>query len=254
MANLLLEGRKIPFRPGQTLIEAALAAGIYIPHLCWHPALPPHGSCKLCTVQVNGRLCSACTFPAAEGQEVVVYSEALKALRRRLVQMLFVEGNHFCPFCEESGQCELQAVGYFCGMTESHFPHLFPKRELDASHPEVLLDRDRCILCELCVRASRAEGKHVFAIAGRGIHARLIVNSPSGRLKESALEASDQAVQVCPTGALILKREAYRTPIGRRKYDRKTIAEVALEEEAPLVRGEGPSASGGTEGKAPRSS
>ena len=236
MTTLVLDGREIPFRPGQTIMEAALAAGIYIPHLCWNPRFAPHGSCKLCTVQVNGRLVSACTLPAAENQEVVVYSEALKHLRRRLVQMLFVEGNHFCPFCEESGQCELQAVGYFCGMTESHFPHFFPRRALDASHPEVILDRDRCILCELCVRASQAEGKKVFAISGRGIQARLIVNSPTGKLGDSALEADDLAIQVCPTGALILKKEAYRIPIGRRKYDRRTIAEVSLEEEAPAVR------------------
>ncbi|HEB78598.1 MAG TPA: 2Fe-2S iron-sulfur cluster binding domain-containing protein [Methylothermaceae bacterium] len=236
MSSLSLDGREIAFEPGQTIIQAALAAGIYIPHLCWHPDFPPHGSCKLCTVKVNGRLCSACTFPAVEGQEVIVHSEELRQLRLRLTQMLFVEGNHFCPSCEKSGQCELQAMGYYVGMTDSHYPHFFPVREIDASHPHVLLDRDRCIFCELCVRASRAEGKNVFELAGRGIHTRLVVNSPTGKLGDSDLEVNDRAAHICPVGAIIVKETAFRVPIGRRKYDHRTIAEVSLGEEAPLVR------------------
>ena len=236
MATLTLDGKTIPFEPGQSILAAALAAGIYIPHLCWHPRLEPHGSCKLCTVKVNGRLCSACTFPAAEGQEVVSDSDELRQLRRRLTQMLFVEGNHFCPSCEKSGQCELQAMGYYVGMTDSHYPHFYPLREIDASHPHVLLDRDRCIFCELCVRASRAEGKNVFELAGRGIHTRLVVNSPTGKLGDSDLDVNDLAARICPVGAIVIRETAFRIPIGRRKYDHRTIAEVSLGEEAPLVR------------------
>jgi [NiFe] hydrogenase diaphorase moiety small subunit len=249
MPSFALDGQEIAFQAGQTILEAALAAGYYIPHLCWHPMLPPHGSCKLCTVKVNGRFCSACTFPAGEGQEVISASEEIRQLRLRLVQMLFVEGNHFCPSCEASGQCELQAMGYYLGMTTGYFPHFFPEREIDASHPEILLDRDRCIFCELCVRASRAEGKNVFALAGRGLHTRLVVNAPSGKLGDSELKAGDLAARICPVGAIVRKETAFCTPIGHRKYDQKTIAEVSLAQEAPLVRArwEG---QGANEGKA----
>ncbi len=236
MADFILDGQNVPFESGQTILEAAMAAGIYIPHLCWYPELEPHGSCKLCTVKVDGRICSACTFPAAEGQEVVSNSDEIRLLRLRLIQMLFVEGNHFCPACEQSGQCELQAVGYYVGMTDSHFPHFFPKREIDASHPDILLDRDRCIFCELCVRASRAEGKNVFELAGRGIHTRLIVDSPSGNLGDSELDVNDLAAHICPVGAIVVKETAFHVPIGQRKYDHHTIAEISLEEESPLVR------------------
>ena len=69
----------VPFTAGQTILEAALAAGIYIPHLCHHPEFKPHGSCKLCTVIVNGRNASACTMPAAAGQEVEVDTPELNA-------------------------------------------------------------------------------------------------------------------------------------------------------------------------------
>ncbi|XSG86079.1 MAG: 2Fe-2S iron-sulfur cluster-binding protein [Methylohalobius sp. ZOD2] len=236
MPHFTLDGQTIPFEPGQTLMEAAMAAGVYIPHLCYHPDFEPHGSCKLCSVEVNGRICSACTFPAAENQEVISASEEVRHLRLRLTQMLFVEGNHLCPSCEASGSCELQATGYYLGMTDGHFSHFFPRREIDASHPEVLLDRDRCIFCALCVRASRDEGKNVFALSGRGIHTRLVVNSPSGKLGDTDLEATDRAAHICPVGAILVRGTAFRTPIGERKYDHRTIAEVALEEEGPLVR------------------
>jgi [NiFe] hydrogenase diaphorase moiety small subunit len=238
--TITIDGREIPFTPGQTIIEAATAAGVYIPHLCHNPEFTPHGSCKLCTVKVNGRNCSACTMPAAESQEVLNNTQELNDARRTLTQMLFVEGNHFCPGCEKSGNCQLQAVGYFVGMLDTHFPHFFPSRNVDASHPDVMLDLDRCILCELCVRASRdVDGKSVFGIAGRGMASHLVVNSDSGKLADTDLAATDKAAQVCPVGAILVKRKGFEVPIGRRIFDHENIAEVSLEKEEPLVAGEG---------------
>ena len=234
-----VDGHTVPFRDGQTLMEAALEAGVYIPHLCYAPGLRPHGSCKLCTVAVSGRCMAACTTLAQDGMAVESETPALDDMRRALTEMLFVEGNHTCPACEKSGDCRLQAVGYHVGMVTPRFEHFFPARDLDASHPDVLLDRNRCILCELCVQASReVDGKHVFAIGGRGIKARLIVNAPSGRLGDSTLALDDAAVGVCPVGAILVKRHAYEVPIGRRTYDRRPISEVALAE-ARAVRERG---------------
>lgn len=230
-----LDGAEIPFQAGQTIMDAALAAGVYIPHLCHHPELAPHGSCRVCVVQVNGREVSSCTTPAATGQEVESETEAVRALRVAVLQMLFVEGNHVCPACERSGACQLQAVAYYCGMLEPHFKQFFPQRELDASHPDLVLDRNRCILCELCVRASRdLDQKRVFAIAGRGMDSRLIVDSPSGQLGDSRLELRDRAAHICPVGAILPRHRAgdaedlhgYQIPIGERLYDREPISRV----------------------------
>ena len=222
-----LDGKPIPFQPGQTIMDAALAAGVYIPHLCHNPEFAPHGSCRVCVVRANGRDVSACTAPAAADMEVESESEAIRALRVAVLQMLFVEGNHVCPACEKSGACQLQAVAYHCGMLEPHFKHFFPRREVDASHPDAILDFNRCILCELCVRASRDhDGKRVFAISGRGIHSRLIVDSPNGRLGDSRFTITDKAAHVCPVGAILPRRAGYRVPIGERLYDRASIAVV----------------------------
>ncbi|MCL4679905.1 MAG: (2Fe-2S)-binding protein [Rhodocyclaceae bacterium] len=224
-----LDGKVIPFEEGETIMEAAAAAGVYIPHLCHHPEFKPHGSCKLCTVNIGGRLGAACTNRAAEGMAVESETEALNADRRALTQMLFVEGNHVCPSCEKSGNCQLQAVAYHLGMLTPHFTHFYPARDVDASHPDVLLERNRCILCELCVRASRdVDGKNVFGIGGRGIRARLIVNSASGRLADTSLSVTDRAAEVCPTGAIIRKRHGFTVPIGQRLYDHHDIAEVPV--------------------------
>ncbi len=226
-----LDGEAIPFTPGQTIMQAATAAGKYIPHLCHHPKFSPHGSCKLCNVKVNGRTCSACTFPAQAGQEVLNQTKELNADRLKITQMLFVEGNHFCPSCEKTGNCNLQGVGYYLNMLDNHYPMFYPIRAVDASHPEVIIDHSRCIFCTLCVRASRdTDGKDVFDIAGRGTNKRLVVNSPTGRLGDSELSQDDLAAHICPTGAILVRGTAYQAPIGQRRYDHHTIAEVSLEE------------------------
>ena len=103
-----LDGREVPFVDGQSVLQAALAEGIEVPHLCAHPEFKPHGSCRVCTVKVNGHPTASCTCPAKDGLLVESETPELRELRRGLVQLLFVEGNHFCPSCEKSGDCKLQ--------------------------------------------------------------------------------------------------------------------------------------------------
>ena len=228
-----LDGVDVEFGPGDTILQAATRAGHYIPHLCWKPGFHPHGSCRLCTVKVNGRSGSACTVQAASGQEVQSNTDELNAQRKTLLQMLFVEGNHFCPSCEKSGNCLLQASAYEMNMEGPRFEEFYPARRVDASHPDVLLDLNRCILCGLCVRASaEVDGKHVFAIDGHGIHTHLAVNSPSGLLVDSALQADDCAAKICPVGAILPKRQGFAIPIGQRRFDIKPVSQQ-VEEDAP---------------------
>jgi len=231
MKNIKIDGVEVPFEEGQTIMDAALAANIYIPHLCHKPGLSPHGSCKLCTVDVNGRSVSSCTMPASEGQVVENDTPALKEVRKSITQMLFVEGNHLCPSCEKTGDCTLQAVAYHLDMLDGHYPQFYPRREIDASHPSLVIDRDRCIMCELCVRASReVDGKDVFAISGRGTSCHLIVNSPTGKLGDSDIEVDDLAAHICPVGAILIKDHGYEVPIGRRTFDLHSVAETDLGE------------------------
>ncbi len=236
--NFTLDGRLLPFQDGQTVMEAARAAGVYIPHLCFNPEFAPHGSCRVCLVKVNGRMQAACTTPAAAGLAVQSETGELREIRRGILQMLFVEGNHVCPACEKSGACQLQAVAYYVGMLTPHYTQFYPRRPVDASHPEAVIDFNRCILCELCVRASRdVDGKNIFAVQGRGIEAHLVVNTPSGKLGATEFRITDKAAQVCPTGSILTKHQGYNTPIGQRLYDRKPISVVGDVAQLPESRG-----------------
>jgi [NiFe] hydrogenase diaphorase moiety small subunit len=218
-----LDGAEVRGEPGQTILQAADAAGVYVPRLCAHKELEPFGGCRVCTVLVNGRPQAACTQPIAQG--IVVESDSAKVnqLRRELIEMLFVEGNHFCMFCEKSGNCELQALAYRFGITAPRHPYLFPRREVDASHPDLLLDRNRCVLCGRCVLASRdLDGKSVFHFAGRGFHKQIAVNA-GARLADTDADAADRAAALCPVGAILRKRVGYALPVGQRLYDREPI-------------------------------
>jgi [NiFe] hydrogenase diaphorase moiety small subunit len=172
---------------------------------------------------VNGRPQSACTQPVAEGATVENDTPQLLDLRRSLVEMLLIEGNHYCPFCERSGNCELQALGYRLGILAPRYPYLFPSREVDATHPDLLLDRNRCILCGRCVNASRdLDGKTIFEFVGRGADKRIAVDAAAG-LGDTHADLRDQAANACPVGCIIKKRVGYAVPYGQRTYDRQPI-------------------------------
>jgi [NiFe] hydrogenase diaphorase moiety small subunit len=218
-----IDGVEVKGKPGQTIIEAADEAGVYIPRLCYMKGLVPHGSCRVCTVLVNGRPQAACTQPIADGMVVENNTDALKEHRRNLVDMLFVEGNHFCMFCEKSGNCELQAMAYRLGIMAPKYPYMFPDKDVDASHPDIMIDRNRCILCARCINASRdVDGKGVFEFTGRSIGKKISVNAES-KLSDTKMKATDKAADVCPVGCILKKLVGYAIPIGQRKFDKKPI-------------------------------
>ena len=139
-----------------------------------------------------------------------------------MVEILFAEGNHLCPSCERSGSCELQALAYRYRMTVPHFPYLFPRRDVEAWHPKILKDHNRCILCKRCIRGIRnGAGQALFAFGKRGD--RLVINIDHETSKDVSNELVQQAMDICPVGAILRKRKGFDVPIGRRKYDRVPI-------------------------------
>ncbi|MGA7674246.1 MAG: 2Fe-2S iron-sulfur cluster-binding protein [Rhizomicrobium sp.] len=217
-----IDGKTITGQAGQTVLKAANAAGIYIPHLCAYKNLIPHGSCRVCSVRVNGRIQAACVQTISDGMVVENETAEIHEFRKAILDMLFVEGNHYCMFCEKSGQCELQALAYRFGITVPQFPYLNPERTTDLSHPDVYLDHNRCILCGRCVRASQElDNKNVFQFVGRGYHKRLQVNGAA--LAATSLTVTDKVIASCPVGALMKKRVGYAVPVGQRLFDHKPI-------------------------------
>lgn len=220
-----IDGVEVRGKTGQTIMRAADHAGIYIPRLCDIEGLEPQGSCRVCTVKVNGRPVAACTQPVADGVEVENDTSEIRNCRRDLVRMLFHEGNHLCPICEASGRCELQAMGYRLGILQpTKYPYLQPVRPVDASHPDILLDTNRCIRCGRCIRASKQiDGKNIFGYVGRGINKRVGVNGKN--LSQTNVHLDDKAIalETCPVGCIIRKRLGFFTPIGQRQFDTTPI-------------------------------
>jgi [NiFe] hydrogenase diaphorase moiety small subunit len=218
-----IDGVEIKAEAGQTIMEAADAAGVYIPRLCYLKEITPHGSCRVCTVLVNGRPQAACTQPAAANMVVENDTDELNTNRKNLIDMLFVEGNHFCMFCEKSGNCELQAMAYRLGICAPKYPYQFPVCEVDASHPDIYIDRNRCILCGRCSEASQqVDGKCVFEFVGRGSEKKVAVNAKTN-LGDTDADINDKAMDVCPVGAIIKKRVGFAVPVGKRDYDTEPI-------------------------------
>ena len=218
-----IDGVEVEATPGQTIMQAADAAGIYIPRLCAFEGIKPIGSCRVCTVLVNGRPQAACVQPVAP--DIVVESDTPEVIeaRKNIINMMFVSGNHYCMFCEASGKCELQAMGYRFGILGPKYPHLNPDLDIDASHPDVYIDRNRCIQCGRCVEVSRdIDRKTIFEFVGRSFDRRVAV-SAEANLGDTSFAASDKAADVCPVGSIVKKRVGYQTPVGNRKYDKRPI-------------------------------
>ena len=229
LVHLTIDGRPIVAEEGQNVVEVAKANGIFIPSLCYYPHIdPPLGSCRVCTVMANGRSAAACTTLVKEGMDVVVNTDELQDWRKAVVEMMYAEGNHFCPSCEKSGDCDLQGLGYNLGVTVSRFPHLFVDHVVDYNPQRMVIEHNRCIRCRRCVEEVLTdEGQRVFSFQNRGNTTEVGIDYE----QEAKLthEQAMQAMHVCPVGAILVRGKSLARPRGDRKYDHDTVvSEVPL--------------------------
>jgi [NiFe] hydrogenase diaphorase moiety small subunit len=226
--RLQIDGVEVSAEAGQTLVDVAADHGVFIPILCYVRDKPCLGTCRVCSVKVNGHVNAACTVKVAPGMQVEVDEPALVDLRRALVEMMFAEGNHNCPSCEKSGRCQLQAVGYETDMLVSRFEYRFEPREPDHASQTIWLERDRCIFCQRCVEyvRDRASGRKIFSISGRGGKSRIEIDVELAN--RMSAEQVREAVELCPVGTILQKRVGHDVPIGRRKFEVRTLRERTL--------------------------
>jgi len=230
--QITIDGKTVTTEEGRSLVDVAAENGVYIPTLCYLKGKPCLGTCRVCSVRVNGNVAAACTVPVSKGLNVEVNDPELVDMRKALVEFLFAEGNHNCPSCEKSGRCQLQAVGYEVDMMVSRFPYRFPVRVVDQRRSEkIWLERDRCIFCQRCVEFIRdkASGRKIFSISHRGPESRIEIDVELANAMPP--EQVKEAVAICPVGTILEKRVGYDDPIGRRKYEIQSVRARALEGE-----------------------
>lgn len=230
MIVIKVDGQTISVPEGINLIDALNRQGISVPTLCWSPGIEPClGTCRVCTVKINGREGAACTRVTEKGMELICDTPELNDLRLALVEMLFMEGNHFCPGCEKSGDCELQGAAYKMGMTHSRFPYRFSHYELDYRGKKLLLERNRCIHCKRCTDLFVDDkNRKVFSFVNKGKETRVMMDL--NLESELSDHKCKEAVQLCPVGAIIFKGQGFDRPIGTRKYDRVGLPTSSDEE------------------------
>jgi len=205
IVNITIDGRKIQAQAGQTVLEAAEAAGIDIPVLCHHPALPPEGACRVCLVEIERQrnLQPACTFPVTEGMGVNTKSPKVIEARRFALELLVSDHPLDCMTCEATGNCRLQDLAYEYNVKGDKYAggmrHDYP---IDDPNPFIQVDRNKCILCRRCVRACNViNGVEAIGIAYRGFKARIAFGMDS-TMEDSPCEFCGSCVEVCPTAAL----------------------------------------------------
>ncbi|HWR54280.1 MAG TPA: bidirectional hydrogenase complex protein HoxU [Bryobacteraceae bacterium] len=219
--TLVMDGRDVSAHADQSILDVARENGIFIPSLCHIEGLHPAGACRICLVELKGspKLFPACTTAVQEGMEVITDSERLRRYRRGVLELAFSERNHTCSVCVTNGDCELQSLSQKLDMSHVHFPYLYPKQSVDASHERFVIDHNRCILCGRCVRVcDEIEGAHTWDMMGRGIAARVItdLNEPWG--SSETCTGCGKCVHVCPTGALSEKGKSVAEMSKRRQF------------------------------------
>jgi bidirectional [NiFe] hydrogenase diaphorase subunit len=208
VTTLTINDQLVSASTGETILQAARAAGIHIPTLCYVEGLSAHGGCRMCLVEIGGsnRLQPACFMKVSEGLVVRTETDQLREYRKMILELLFAEGNHICAICVANNNCELQDAAVAAGMDHQRLEYMYPRRDVDNSHDRFGIDHNRCILCTRCVRVcDELEGAHTWDVAGRGAGAQVVtdMNQPWG--DSQTCTSCGKCFMACPTGAIFNK-------------------------------------------------
>ncbi len=208
--TLTIDGRQVTVPKGTTVLEAALGMGIHIPTFCWHPKLKSVGACRMCYVEIEKmpKLAVSCATEAMDGMVVHTDSDLVKRGRKAIIEFILANHPLDCPTCDKGGECDLQNLTYKHGFDDSRFDFMKMRFTEGAEHttfddkrigPEIILNRNRCILCYKCVRANKeAFGEYDLGAFERGNITE--INAAPGREVNNPF--SGNLVEICPVGAL----------------------------------------------------
>ena len=205
--NVKINGREYAVAKGSTVLEAAKAANIDIPTLCYLKDINEIGACRLCLVEVSEggkpfRMVTACVYPVTEGMEVKTNTPKIISARKLNLELVLSNHEKKCLSCVRSTDCELQKLCRDYGVEESHFTGVVNHYPLDKSSVSIIRDNNKCILCRRCVAAcSKMQGIGVIGANDRGFDTH-IACAFEGKLADTSCVNCGQCIVACPVGAL----------------------------------------------------
>jgi len=210
MIRLTIDGREVTVPEGTLVVDAATQAGIEVPVYCYHQALGSLGACRICLVEIEKmpKLATACTTTVAEGMVVHTRSAAAEKGRRGILEFLLINHPLDCPICDKGGECFLQDYTFLYGPGKARFEEAKIQRQKEYPvSPYILLDQERCVLCQRCVRfMGEYVGEEQLLLDGRGVHT--VVTTVEGRPALSPFAGN--VIDLCPVGALLSEPYHYR--------------------------------------------
>ncbi|MBE6768125.1 MAG: 4Fe-4S dicluster domain-containing protein [Ruminococcaceae bacterium] len=207
MVNVKVNGIAVSVPKGSTILEAARAAGVEIPTLCFMKDCNEIGACRICVVEatMTRGLVTACVYPVAEGMEIQTNTEKVQKARRTTLELMLSTHDKKCLSCSRSTNCELQQLCRAYGVEDSgRYDGFKPQYELDTSTAHLVRDNNKCILCRRCVAACQQQYVSVIGANDRGIDTHIGCAFET-KLSNVACVSCGQCTAVCPTGALVEK-------------------------------------------------
>jgi formate dehydrogenase beta subunit len=228
--NLIIDGMGIKAQKGESVLNAALKAGIYIPHLCHHPDLPDIGACRLCVVEIDGveDIHTSCSLMATNGMVIRTKSERLNKFRRLVLELILSCHVDDCTGCSKYLKCELQSLIQYLEVSSSRMRRTLQPELEDTANPLFIRDKNRCILCGRCVRmCNDIRGVKVLDYRRNQDGSVYIGPEQDITMQNAGCRFCCGCVEVCPTGALRDKEGLIKTDVSR------NAALVPCREECP---------------------
>lgn len=230
MLNVKINGISVSVEKGSTILDAARAAGVEIPTLCFMKEKNEIGACRICVVEANEgrgfRIVTACVYPVSEGMEVLTNTEKIQKARRTTLELILSTHEKKCLSCVRSTNCELQKLCRDYGVEESAFEGFKPTYELDTSTPHLVRDNNKCVLCRRCVAACNEQYVGVIGANNRGIDTA--IGTPfEVSLSNVPCISCGQCTVVCPTGALVEKDDTDKIWAALADPDKHVVVQTA---------------------------